>query len=132
MTMRASLWIVASGFLLASRSAYAGPGLPIGHDDTVHPDELAEASPPRRVDVTITDQGPQPRDIQVDGGEKLQVVLTRASQKACRSDVLVPDYDLRTQVPAGHPVALTLLTQGRGQVHLSCPLEDAVGALDVR
>ncbi len=32
----------------------------------------------------------------------------------------------------GHPVALTLLTHGRGQIHLSCPAEDVVGALDVR
>ncbi len=61
--MRATLWIAASGFLLASGSAYAGPGLPIGQDDTVYPDDLGEASSLRRPDVTITDQGPQPRDI---------------------------------------------------------------------
>jgi hypothetical protein len=136
--MRATLWIAASGFLLASGSAYASPGLPIAHDDTapsgvaaVYRDDLAEASPPRRVDVTVTDQGPQPRDIQVDGGEKLQIVLTRASPNACRWDVVVPEYNLRTPVLAGQPVALTVHTQGRGQLHLSCPMEDVVGALDV-
>ena len=129
--MRAMLWMAASGFLLASGSAYAGPGFPIGHDDTVYPEDLVEAAPPRRVDVTITDQGPQPRDIQVNGGEKLQLVLTRASPNACRSEVVVPEYNLRTPVLAGHPVALTLVTQGRGQLHLSCPLEDVVGSLDV-
>jgi hypothetical protein len=129
--MRATLWIAASGFLLASGSAYAGPGLPIGHDDTVYPDDLAEASQPRRVDVTLTDRGPQPREIQVNGSEKLELVLRRESPNACRSDVLVTEYNLRTPVLAGHPVALTLLTQGRGQLHLSCPMEDVVGALDV-
>ncbi len=129
--MRATLWIAASGFLLASGSAYAGPGLPIGHDDTVYADDLLEASQPRRVDVTITDRGPQPREIQVNGSEKLELVLTRESPNACRSDVLVTEYNLRTPVPAGHPVALTLLTQERGQLHLSCPMEDVVGALDV-
>ena len=129
--MRAALWTVASALLLASGTAFAGPVLPLGHDDTVYPDDLAEAASPRRVDVTITDQGPQPRDIQVSGGEKLELVLTRASPNACRSDVLVPEYGLRTPVPAGHPVALTLITQGRGQLHLSCPKEDVVGALDV-
>jgi len=127
--MRATLWMAASGFLLASGSAYAGPGLPLGHDDTAYPEDVTEAAPPRRVDVTITDQGPQPRDIQVNGAEKLELVLTRASPNACRSDVLVPEYNLRTQVLAGHPVALTLVTQGGGQLHLSCPLEDVVGSL---
>lgn len=56
--MRATLWIAVSGFLLASGSAYADTGLPIGHDDTVRPDYLAEASSPRQVDVTISDDGP--------------------------------------------------------------------------
>jgi hypothetical protein len=105
--MRATLWIAASGFLLASGSAYASPGLPIAHDDTapsgvaaVYRDDLAEVSPPRRVDVTVTDQGPQPRDIQV--------------ARALPSRLARP-----------------VLTQGRGQLHLSCPMEDGVGALDV-
>jgi hypothetical protein len=56
--MRATLWIAASGFLLASGSAYAGTRLPIGHEDTVRADDLADASPARG-DVTITDQDPQ-------------------------------------------------------------------------
>jgi hypothetical protein len=89
--MRATLWIAASGFLLASGSAYAGPGLPIGHDDNVYADDLLEASQPRRVDVAITDHGPQPRQIQVNGSEKLELVLTRESPNACRSDVLVTE-----------------------------------------
>ncbi|BDG02113.1 hypothetical protein [Anaeromyxobacter oryzae] len=127
--MRATLWIAASGFLLASASAYAGPGIP--HDDTTYPDDLLEQATPRRVDVTITDHGPQPRDIQVDGTEKLELVLKRESPNACRWDVLVPGYDVRTPVPAGHPVAVTLLTHGRGQLHLRCPAEDVVGAEDV-
>lgn len=130
--MRAKLWIAASGLLLASGAAYAAPGVPFTYDDTVYPDDLVEASAPRRVDVTITDHGPQPRDIQVDGNEKLELVLKRESQNACRWDVLVTDYNVRTPVLPGHPVALTLLTHGRGQVHLSCPAEDVVGALDVR
>lgn len=128
--MRTTLWLAASGFLLAAASAHAGPGLPIGHDDTVYPDDLAEASQPRRVDVTITDRGPQPRDIQVDGSEKVELVLTRESPKACRSDVAIDAYHLRTPVLAGHPVTLTLFAHG-SPIHLSCPLEDVVGALDV-
>jgi hypothetical protein len=106
--------------------------VPFTYDDTVYPDELVEASAPRRVEVTITDHGPQPRDIQVNGSEKLELVLKRESENACRWDVLVTDYNVRTPVPAGHPVALTLLTHGRGQIHLSCPSEDVVGALDMR
>lgn len=56
--MRAALWIAASGFLLAAGSAYAGAGLPYGHDDTGHPDGMAEAAPTRG-GVTLTGQGPR-------------------------------------------------------------------------
>ena len=67
----------------------------------------------------------------VNGSEKLELVLKRESPNACRWDVVVNEYDLRTPVPTGHPVALSVLTHGRGQLHLSCPAEDIVSALDV-
>ena len=129
--MRATLWIAASGFLLASGAAYAAPGLPYTYDDTVYPDQLVEDSAPRRVDVTITDAGPQPREIPVNGSEKLELVLKRESPNACRWDVVVNENGLRTPVPAGRPVALTVLTHGREPLHLSCPAEDVVSALDM-
>jgi len=115
--------------LLAAGSAHAGPGL--GHDDTIYPDDLLEASPARRVDVAITDRGPVPRTIETEGSEKLELVFTRESANACRGDLLVPEFGLRTTVPAGSPVALTLLTHARGSIHLSCPMEDVGSAQDL-
>lgn len=56
--MRAMLWVAASGFLLASGSAYAGAGLPTTHEDAVYGDAVSEASPARD-DVTTTDQDVQ-------------------------------------------------------------------------
>jgi hypothetical protein len=129
-TMRATLWLAVSGFLLAAAPAYAGPGAAYGHDDAVYPDDIAEAAAPRRVDVTITDRGPEPTEIRVRGPEKLQLVVTRESAHACRSELLIPEYDLRTPVPNGRPVAITLFARGDGQVHLRCPLEDFVGVID--
>ena len=111
--MRATLWIAVSGFLLASGSAYAGTGLP--HRPRRH-------SPPRRLGRGVSaaagrrrQRRPGPTGRRVDGAEKLELVLKRESQNACRWDVLVTDYNVRTPVLPGHPVALTLLTHGRGQ-----------------
>ena len=127
--MRAMWWVAASGMLLAGGSAYAGPGLPYGHDDTVYPDDVAEASPARRVDVTITDRGPEPRTVHVDGSERIELILTRESANACRGDVLVPEYNARATVAAGAPVVLDLLARGPGDFHISCPAEDVGSAL---
>lgn len=122
--MRNAGRIALIGMLLAAGVARAGPGIPLGHDDTVYPDDLLEAAPARRVDVTITDHGPEPRTIPVAGSEHLELVFTRQSGAACRGDVLVPEFGARTAVPAGGTVALSLLAHARGQIHVSCPAED--------
>lgn len=125
--MRKPWWMGISGLLLAAGPASAGPG--IAHDDTIYPDDLLEAAPARRVDVRITDRGPEPRNIAVNGAERLQLVLTRESEKSCRGEVLVPELDARTSVPSGSPVVLDLLVHARGRIHLSCPTEDVGGSL---
>jgi hypothetical protein len=127
--MRKTRWIAATGMLLATASAYAGPGLPYAHDDTSYPDDGVDASRPRRIEVAITDRGPQPRSIRVVGRERIELVLTRESPNACRGDVVIPELNSRTTVPAGPPVALALLAPGPGEIHVSCPLEDIPGAM---
>ena len=122
--MRTTVLRLATGLLLASGSAYAVPGLP-GYDDTTYTEDLLLQSRPHRVDVAITDHGPEPRDIQIDQAEKLELVVTRRSALACRSDLLVTGYDVRTAIPDAQPVAITLLTFGRGTIHLACPAEDS-------
>jgi hypothetical protein len=122
--MRNARRIAMIGMLLGAGAARAGPGIPLGHDDTVYPDDLLEAAPARRVDVTLTDHGPEPRSIPVEASEHIELVLTRQSAAACRGDVLVPEFGARTAVPGGSPVALSLLVHARGQIHVSCPMED--------
>lgn len=122
--LKSAAHIAIAGMLLAAGSAHAGPGMPLGHDDTIYPDDLLEASPARRVDVTLTDRGPEPRSVRVEAGEHIELVLTRRSEAACRGDVLVPEFGARATVPTGSPVSLDLLAHARGQIHVSCPMED--------
>jgi hypothetical protein len=117
--------MTASLVALAAGSAWAGPGIPIGYDDAVYPDDLLGQEQPQRIPVTITDQGPQPRFIPVQR-EKVQLVVTRASARACRSGLAVEDLDVHAAVPAGAPVLMTVLSRGSGQLHLICPAEDVV------
>lgn len=123
--MRVTSWWTASLIALAAGPAQAGPGIQIGHDDTNYADDLLEEAQPRRVDVTITDQGPQPRSIPVQR-EKVQLVVTRASPRACRSGLTVEDLGVHADIPAGPPVAMIVLARGSGQLRLTCPAEDVV------
>ncbi len=58
----------------------------------------------RNTGLTITDHGPEPRDIQIDRAEKC--------------------YDVRDAIPDAQPVSFMLLTLGRGTIHLACPAVD--------
>jgi hypothetical protein len=124
--------VMAAWFLLAWMPARAGPGLRYGHDDTVYPDDLIEAQPPHRVELTITDDGPRPAHLVAGRSEKVELVVTRRTERMCRSDLVVPDYDLRVPLPFGQPVAITLITSARGSIRLLCPIEDGAGVLLVR
>jgi hypothetical protein len=136
--MRTMQLLTLAGLFLASGSAHAGPGLPIGHDDTAYSDdaraheyEARARSLPRRVDVTITDDGPQPSKIRADRSERLELVVTRQTERMCRSNLLIPDYGISKELPLGKPVAIAIVAQDRGHVGLLCPVEDSPGAFDV-
>jgi len=124
--------VMAAWLLLAWMPARAGPGLPYGHDDTVYPDDLIQDRALHRIELTITDDGPHPAQLVAGRSEKVVLVVTRRTERMCRSDLLVPDYDLRVPLPLGQPVAITLLTSARGSIRLLCPIEDGAGELLVR
>ncbi|HEX7488127.1 MAG TPA: hypothetical protein VF341_04435 [Anaeromyxobacteraceae bacterium] len=121
--------MTATLLTLGAGSAWAGPGLAPGHDDTVYADDQLEQAPPRRVPVTITDQGPQPRFIPVQR-ENVQLIVTRASPRACRSGLAIEDLGVHAAIPPGAPVVVSVLARGDGQLHLTCPAEDVVAPPD--
>ena len=106
--MRATLWMTASLVALAAGFRPGGPGIAIGYDDAVYPDDLLGQEQPQRIPVTITDQGPQPRFIPVQR-ENVQLVVTRESPRACRFGLTVEDLGVHAAIPAGAPVVVSVL-----------------------
>ena len=121
--------LLTSAGLLLSTPALAGPGLPIGHDDTIYYEDLVAEQTPRRVDVVITDQGLQPARIDAKSMEKLELVVTRRTDRICRSDLLVPELGLRVPLSRDEPTPVTLLAPSHGTFRLVCPVEDQLGSI---
>jgi len=137
--MRTIQLLTAASLCLTSWAAHAGPGPPIGHDDASYTDDqrayeydVLARSVPRRIHVTVTDDGPQPSEIRASRGEKLELVVTRQTERMCRSSLLIPDYGISRELPLGRPIAIAIVAQDRGRVSLLCPVEDSVVGLDVR
>ncbi len=47
-------------------------------------------------------------------------MVTRRTERMCRSDLLLPDYDLRLSQPLSQPVAITFVTPA-GAFAAACP-----------
>jgi hypothetical protein len=122
--------LIAAALLLTAGPAFAGPG--IDHDDAVYPEEVVSQKPARRVDVTITDAGPQPAAIDAHPDERLLLMITRKTERVCRNDLLIPAYGVRTPLPLGAPMPVAVLTREKGRVELVCPVEDTIGEVNVR
>jgi len=122
MSVRRTVVLLAT--LLGAGPALAGPGIPIGHDDTIYTEDLLLASPPTKVEIVITDRGPEPRDILIDRAEKLVLLVHRESERACRFGLAVSGYGPAKPIGSSQPAEITILTYGKGAVHLSCPAED--------
>ncbi|HTT71897.1 MAG TPA: hypothetical protein VMG32_11810 [Anaeromyxobacteraceae bacterium] len=122
MSIRRAVVLLAT--LLGAGPALAGPGIPIGHDDTIYTEDLLLASAPKKVEVVITARGPEPRDILIDRAEKLTLLVHRESERACRFGLAVSGYGPARPVGSDRPAEITILAYGKGAVHLSCPAED--------
>jgi hypothetical protein len=91
--MRATLWIAASGFLLASGTAYACTGMSSGHEEAAYADHVTKASPARFdvTGVTITDQDPRSSAYEV---SKTQPAEASSQVKAeARSQAVTVDLE---------------------------------------
>jgi len=74
--MRATLWIAASGLLLAATSAHAGPGLGYAHDDTVYPDDAADAQAAPPAEGASGRGDMQSHVIAVRVGDRVELLVT--------------------------------------------------------
>jgi hypothetical protein len=135
--VRALYWITASGLLLAGPACAGIPTAAaewrIGHDEGPFMDDLLDWSLPRRVPVVITADGPLPKEIEVHGRERIDLVVERSSlwdSNACRSGLALGGHDLRAPVPDGQPVVISVFAHGGiEKLDLTCPTGGAVGAL---
>jgi hypothetical protein len=139
--VRAIASIAASGILLASVPASAAVARHavewrVGHDEGPLMDDVLEQSRPRRVPVVITDAGPLPSRIEVNGRERIELVVERSSlwsPDACRSGLVLGGHDLRAPAPDAQPVVIDVFARGGvDRLDLTCATEGAPGARDRR
>jgi plastocyanin domain-containing protein len=92
----------------------------------------ALAAQPRRVELTVTKNGFEPSRVKLTKGEPLQFVITRKTDETCAKEIVIPDENIKADLPLDKLVAAAFTPKRTGEIHYSCAMGMVGGVLDVR
>ena len=85
----------------------------------------------QQVNVQVTDHGFVPAVATVRQDRPVALVLTRTTNAPCAKEVLLPDSDIRRELPLNRPVVIEFTPHQPGQVEYVCATGDFTGKVMV-
>ena len=92
----------------------------------------AAASPPRTVEIAVTAKGFEPARVKVAKGEPLKLVVTRKTDDTCAKEIVIPDENIKADLPLNQPVTLSFTPKRAGELKYACGINMVTGVLDVQ
>jgi len=117
MKNKAALTLVAAYALLA-----AGPDLAQAR--------AAEARA-RTIEIAVTSEGFVPAEVHVKQGEKVNLVVTRKTERTCATAIVSKDLGVKQDLPLNKPVALSVKADRKGKLRYACPMDMISGSIVV-
>jgi plastocyanin domain-containing protein len=84
------------------------------------------------IQIAVTEDGFEPNKIAVKSGDDVTLVITRKTDQTCATEVLVPERDLRQELPLNQAVAVKLGKVEPGTIAFACPMDMVKGEVLVR
>lgn len=93
----------------------------------------AAASPPRIVQIKVTDQGFVPTTVQLQVGQPARLIFTRTSDNTCATAVNLPGlHKGPVTLPLNRPIGVTVTPGKPGNYTFACPMDMVRGDLKVK
>jgi len=92
------------------------------------------AKVPRRIDISVTEDGFVPKQVTTKKGEPVTLVFTRRTDHTCAKDVVVYLEDGRTiarKLPLNQPVEVAVTFEKAGERGFACSMKMHGGAIIV-
>ena len=131
--------VVTDGsFLLRAESLKLNPSQATGAGLTSARPARAEArplaAPPdvQSVTVMLTEQGYQPGKVRLRRGVPARVTFLRKVEATCGTELLIPDYQIKRDLPFNEPVVVEFTPNKRGESEFSCGMKMLRGKIVVR
>jgi len=82
---------------------------------------LGEEQVARRVEIKVTEDGFQPREIQLKKGERVSLVFTRVTDDTCITAIDIPAEKVsKVELPLDKPVSVTITPAKEGTEEFHC------------
>ena len=114
-----------------SQAAVVGASSPVqkGPKDIQTPDS---ASGVQSVTVTLTEDGYKPETIRLRRGVPARVTFVRKVEATCGTDLLIPDYQIKRDLPFNEAVVVEFTPNKPGESEFSCGMKMIRGKIVVR
>jgi plastocyanin domain-containing protein len=89
------------------------------------------ASGPRRIEINVTEKGFEPARIEVMKDQPLQLVVTRKTDQTCAKQIVIPDANIKADLPLDKPVSVNFTPKRSGELKYSCGMNMLTGVLQV-
>jgi len=92
----------------------------------------ALAAQPRTVEMSVTKKGFEPSRVKLTKGEPVKLVITRKTDETCAKEVVIPDENIKVELPLNKPVTVSFTPKNIGEIRYSCAMGMIGGVLEVR
>ena len=89
------------------------------------------AAQARTVEIAVTTKGFEPAHVKVTKGEPLKLVVTRKTEETCAKEIVIPDANLKADLPLNKPVTLSFTPKRSGEIKYACGMNMITGVLEV-
>jgi hypothetical protein len=91
-----------------------------------------QGSPKDPVRITVTKNGYEPWRVEARKGVPLTLVVTRATDETCATELVLPEYGIDRKLPLGTPVTITFTPERTGTLRYSCAMKMFQGEIGVK
>jgi plastocyanin len=85
----------------------------------------------RTIEIAVTSNGFEPARVKVMKGEPLKLVVTRKTDETCATQIVIPDENIKADLPLNKPVTLTFTPKRAGELSYACGMNMITGVLVV-
>lgn len=81
------------------------------------------ASGPSEIQVSVTDNGFEPKNVVIKKGQEAVLVITRKSQNTCATEAVFSETGKKYDLPLNQPVRVDLTGSSPGTLHYACGMD---------